>query len=93
MKIVLLDGNKIKTIEALHEAFARELNFSAWYGANLDALYDSLTEATEEIGVITVNTDRLAENLGKQWDILLRLLEDIKEERTGFYVCVEPFEK
>ena len=80
MKIVLLDGEKIKSSADMHRAFKKALHFPDWYGNNLDALNDMLTEATDEIGVILVNTDKLAESLGWRWEMLLRLLVDLKRE-------------
>ncbi|MGU3470470.1 barstar family protein [Paenibacillus sp. D51F] len=41
---MLLDGSKLATIEAFHDALSRELHFPDYYGRNLDALYDCLTD-------------------------------------------------
>ncbi len=90
MKIVLLDGEKIKSSADMHRAFKKALHFPDWYGNNLDALNDMLTEATDEIGVILVNTDKLAESLGWRWEMLLRLLVDLKREKPNFRVAFEP---
>ena len=90
MKIVLLDGEKIKSSADMHRAFKKALNFPDWYGNNLDALNDMLTETTEEIGVILVNTEKLSENLGWRWDMLLRLRVDLKREKPNFRVAFEP---
>ncbi|ASS64962.1 MULTISPECIES: barstar family protein [unclassified Paenibacillus] len=43
-KILLLDGSKLATIEAFHDALSRGLHFPDYYGRNLDALYDCLTD-------------------------------------------------
>lgn len=43
------------TRPALHEAFARALDFPAWYGNNLDALYDCLTDLEEETNLTVCN--------------------------------------
>ena len=91
MKTVFLDGNRIASAQDMHEEFARALDFPEWYGKNLDALHDMLTESSEEIGIILVNTDKLAATLGGRWTALLRLLVDMKRERGGFHVLLEPF--
>jgi len=91
MKTVFLDGNRIASAQDMHDEFSRALDFPEWYGNNLDALHDMLTESTEEIGVILVNTDKLGETLGGRWTALLRLLVDMKRERRGFHVLMEPF--
>ena len=48
MKKVIIDTNKLTTMEQIHDFLAEELNFPAHYGKNLDALYDCLTDITEE---------------------------------------------
>ena len=47
MKQVILDGTGLTTSAQVHELLARELDFPIWYGANLDALYDCLTDVKE----------------------------------------------
>lgn len=90
MKIVLLDGEKITNSADMHRAFKEALGFPEWYGNNLDALNDMLTESTEDIGVILVNTDKLSDALGWRWEMVLRLLVDLKREKPNFSVSFEP---
>lgn len=90
MKIVILDGERIPDAAAMHAVFARDLDLPAWYGANLDALHDVLTETTEEIGVITVHSAQLARNLGRRWHPLLRLFAELKSSRPGFDYSIDP---
>ena len=47
---MLLDGRLIK--KEAHDYLMRELNFPDYYGKNLDALYDCLTEIECEIELI-----------------------------------------
>lgn len=44
MKPVTLDCSACQTPADLHTALARSLHFPDWYGNNLDALFDCLTE-------------------------------------------------
>lgn len=48
MKKVTIDTNQLQTMEQIHEYLAKELNFPPYYGKTLDALYDCLTDITEE---------------------------------------------
>ena len=41
---VRLDGRQISDKKQLHDQLSMELGFPAWYGSNLDALYDCLTD-------------------------------------------------
>lgn len=40
---IFIDCAAIASREALHHTFASALSFPAWYGKNLDALYDCLS--------------------------------------------------
>ena len=48
MKKVTIDTNQLQTMEQIHNYLAKELNFPPYYGKTLDALYDCLTDITEE---------------------------------------------
>lgn len=48
MKKVTIDTNQLQTMEQIHDYLAKELNFPPYYGKTLDALYDCLTDITEE---------------------------------------------
>ena len=43
----ILDGAMMGTREKAHTHMAEAMGFPAYYGANLDALYDCLTDLTE----------------------------------------------
>ncbi len=61
----VIDGSKIFTKENLHSKLAKDLNFPSEYGANLDALYDSLTDLKEPTIIKITNFYALERNLGK----------------------------
>lgn len=51
MKIVLLNGAEIT-----HEILAEKLGFPPYYGKNLDALHDCLTDIAEDTAIILQNS-------------------------------------
>ena len=51
MKIVLLNGAEIT-----HEILAEKLGFPPYYGRNLDALHDCLTDIAEDTAIILQNS-------------------------------------
>ena len=48
----LLDLSGISNRQQFHEELAAQLQLPDWYGNNLDALYDCLTEYTRRITVV-----------------------------------------
>ena len=48
MTELLIDGAAVKDAAALHALLAEGLSFPAYYGRNLDALYDCLTDPRPE---------------------------------------------
>ena len=86
MNLVILDGKKITSKEQLHKILARELGFPEWYGGNLDALYDCLTDIRESAGIHVLHSDALYENLGPMTHGLLRVLRDAAAENSELYV-------
>ena len=48
MEEITVNCAKIGSMAEIHEILARELQFPAWYGRNLDALHDCLTALTRD---------------------------------------------
>ena len=80
MKTVVLDGNTLTSIKEVHELFARELGFPAYYGRTLDALNDCLTDCAEPVQVVLRAEARMADALGGRGRALLRLLAHAEQE-------------
>jgi len=51
MRKIVLDFRGLKTKREIHEYLAERLEFPPYYGKNLDALYDCLTEIGEPTAV------------------------------------------
>jgi len=85
MKEVILDCAVLTDRETLHQILERELGFPSWYGRNLDALYDCLTEVHEPVQITLQNLDSLM-NYGKK---LLRVLQDAAVENENIHVLIE----
>lgn len=48
MERFTIDCSAVTSKETLHAALAKALDFPAWYGGNLDALHDLLTDISAE---------------------------------------------
>ena len=79
MKTIKLDIKNIETMRALHIYLQYKLDFPAYYGRNLDALYDCLTDIGEDTRIIFIPGDACGEcaaNMQK----LLHVFKDAQEE-------------
>lgn len=89
MAEVRLDGEMIQDKAQLHNWLAEELGFPSWYGRNLDALYDCLTDIRDETRLVIFHSERLAETLGPYMDRLLEVLHRAEREDPRFFLCIE----
>lgn len=80
MHICILDGEMIKDKEMLHDILAEALEFPEWYGHNLDALHDCLTDIREETEIRIRNESALAEHMGSYVTALKKVLCMAAEE-------------
>lgn len=83
MQICVLDGEKIINRQTLHDRLSSSLELPQWYGRNLDALYDCLTEIQEETEIQLLNEPSLEKNLGSYFNSLLRVLHTASEENPN----------
>ena len=80
MAEIVLDGLEIESLEAVHDRFAQALGLPAWYGRNLGALFDCLTDLGEPATVRLLRREALEERLGRRGRALVRLLRRAAEE-------------
>ena len=80
MKFASIDGISVTSMEDIHNILAQQLEFPAWYGGNLDALHDCLTELHEETDLSIIHPEALLETLDPAYVRLCRVLSDAAEE-------------
>ncbi len=61
MNKYLINCEKIDSREEMHTALSNALSFPDWYGRNLDALYDMLTDIGEETLIQLVDWSSLGD--------------------------------
>ncbi len=83
MRICILDGENILNREMLHDTLTAALDFPDWYGRNLDALYDCLTDLAEETEIRFRNEQALAEHLGNYAGALQKVICTAVEENQN----------
>lgn len=86
MKRALIDGRSCRDKQALHQQLKDQLVFPDYYGKNLDALYDMLSTAQEEVEIRFLNRDELHGNLGSYADALLATLQEAAANNPFFHL-------
>lgn len=86
MKEIIIDGEVIENLNDIHYILKSELNFPEYYGMNLDALHDCLTDLNEDVQIDLLSTDMLSEKLGRRYPRFLKMLCDTSEENDHLMV-------
>lgn len=86
---VILDGKAMTDRPAAHSYLARRLELPAYYGRNLDALYDVLTDIGVETELILENPGSVVENLGKYGEALLRTMQEAAEVNPHLIITLK----
>lgn len=76
MQDIVLDGRDMTSREAAHEQLYQRLSFPSYYGRNLDALFDCLTEIGYPVSVTVNHAADMQAALGRYGSLLLRVFAD-----------------
>lgn len=87
MRECVIYGNHTDTWQAFYAQLASQLELPEWFGQNLDALYDCLTEL-REAQITIYQWDTLAQKLGEKTKNLRRVLTDAGIANPGLIVCI-----
>ena len=88
MRYAIIEGAAVGSMDRLHRLLAEQLDFPAWYGGNLDALYDCLTDLMEETSIILLHSQAAAETLGAGYDCFCRVLKDAAAENPRLHIQI-----
>ena len=86
---VILEGSRMVDRVAVHNHLVERLQLPSYYGRNLDALYDVLTELGEETTIILRDPALVAEQLGKYGEALLNAMQEAAEENPKLSITLE----
>jgi len=83
MKNIQINAADFSTPAELQEYLIEALSFPDYYGRNLDALYDGLTEVDEATKIIISSRIADEENLGEYGERLLAVFETAVQDNEN----------
>lgn len=86
---VIIDGRNIKDKQALHAYLKEQCSFPDYYGNNLDALYDVLTDRSEPLEIKVEHAEELKEILCGYGEAFIETLQDAAAENERITVTTE----
>ena len=86
---IMLDGKAMIDRPAAHTHLAQRLDLPAYYGRNLDALYDVLTELSEQTQIVLADPAAVVANLGKYGEALLSTMQEAAEENPNLTITLQ----
>lgn len=87
MNAYLLNGKRMKTREEAYDHISQVMQFPEYFGRNLDALYDLLTE--RPANVVLKNADIMLNALGGYGCEMLKCFCDAAENNSNFTLKVK----
>lgn len=88
MRIIVLDGKQMKTVEEAHTYIAKKAKFPSYYGKNLDALADCLGELGKNTCVVLKNVPDMRRQLGEYADRLLDVFIGVSAQPYSFDLTI-----
>ena len=86
---VILEGSVMVDRVAVHNHLVERLDLPSYYGRNLDALYDVLTELGEETQIVLRDPGDVVKQLGKYGEALLNVMQEAAEENPKLSVTLQ----
>ena len=87
MKKITIHTNEYPTMAEIHHFLTEELDFPPYYGNNFDALFDCLTDLTEETEIRLI--PRKETDPPKEFGILEKVLADAAKAQPCLTVIIE----
>lgn len=86
MQIITLDGARMTGKRETHLYLAQTLRFPVYYGRNLDALHDCLTEFLSGSVIILRNESAMLASLGEYGESLLTVFRSCSDYGVRFFI-------
>ena len=82
-----VDFSKVEHFIEIHEVLKRDLDFPDYYGGNLDALFDCLTDQllSGNTYIEIFNTEKIENKFSNEWQEIIEIFEKTKHAYNDKY--------
>lgn len=87
--MVILNLSEIESRKHLHQYLKETLELPEYYGSNLDALYDLLTEKTQPLEICVEGLEDFCKNNSGYGKLLMAVLERAQKENENLTVILK----
>lgn len=88
MQYICLDAHEMSNRERLHDYVAIKLALPAYYGRNLDALYDCLSDIQQPTIIFLTHQRALSENLGNYGRKVGQVFKDVAHQNKHIKLVI-----
>ncbi len=85
----ILDAKEMTSVEMAHKYIAQMMSFPDYYGENLDALWDMLSEICEPTEIVLQGYELLKKQLGKDAEELVQVFVNAQGENEEVTFILE----
>lgn len=87
--VIILEGKAMNDRPSAHAHLAERLDLPSYYGRNLDALYDVLTEIGADTEIILMDPAAVVEAMGKYGEALLSTMQEAAENNPRLTITLK----
>ena len=81
-----VDFRNVEYYIEIHEVLKRDLEFPDYYGGNLDALWDCLTDMLGDISIIEIyNSEVISKKYHEEWQGIIEVFRETKHAYNDKY--------
>jgi ribonuclease inhibitor len=85
-----LNGQGIHSLDDFYDEISRQLSLPAYFGRNLDALWDVLsTDVEGPVEIIWRNAQASKRAMGEDFEKVLKVLKELEGEREDFKLILQ----
>jgi ribonuclease inhibitor len=88
MRQVIIDGKKMQDKDTVHTYLQSQLRIPSYFGNNLDALWDALSNYDKPLEIICLHHEQMIDQLGNYGKSILNILEEAAEKSPNIFLSL-----